>query len=79
MCEIKTIDALFYKKLGNELFKARKKNNLIQEQVAKKIGVTRQTIDYYELGKVKIKQERLKELCSIYGIKEKIDIKLKIG
>ena len=36
-------------RLGNNLFKARKKSGLSQEDVAAKLGVSRQTISKWEL------------------------------
>lgn len=36
--------------LGNSLFNARKKSGLSQEEVAEKLGVSRQTISKWELG-----------------------------
>lgn len=35
--------------LGNSLFNARKKSGLFQEEVAEKLGVSRQTISKWEL------------------------------
>ena len=36
--------------LGNSLFQARKKRGLSQEDVAEKLGVSRQTISKWETG-----------------------------
>lgn len=35
--------------LGNKIVSLRKKNNLSQEELAEKVGVTRQTISKWEL------------------------------
>lgn len=35
--------------LGNSLFEARKKSGMSQEEVAQKLGVSRQTISKWEL------------------------------
>ena len=35
--------------LGNKIMSLRKKNNLSQEELAEKVGVTRQTISKWEL------------------------------
>lgn len=37
-------------KLGEHLFQARKKSGLSQEEVAEKLGVSRQTISKWERG-----------------------------
>lgn len=36
--------------LGNKILELRKKQNITQEELAEKIGVTRQTISKWELG-----------------------------
>ena len=36
--------------LGNSLFNARKKSGMSQEEVAERLGVSRQTISKWELG-----------------------------
>ena len=43
--------------LGNSLFHARKKSGLSQEEVAEKLGVSRQTISKWELN------ETLPDIC----------------
>ena len=43
--------------LGNSLFQARKKNGLSQEEVAEKLGVSRQTISNWETD------ETLPDIC----------------
>lgn len=37
-------------RLGNRLFQARKKSGLSQEDVAEKLGVSRQTVSKWESG-----------------------------
>ena len=43
--------------LGSNLFQARKKSGFSQEEVAEKLGVSRQTISKWELG------ETLPDIC----------------
>ena len=40
--------------LGSNLFQARKKSGFSQEEVAEKLGVSRQTISKWELGETQI-------------------------
>lgn len=40
--------------LGNNLFKARKKKGLSQEEVAERLGVSRQTISKWETGETQL-------------------------
>ena len=49
-------------KLGDNILKLRKKNGLSQEELAEKIGVTRQTISNWELGDTSPNPEQLKKL-----------------
>ena len=49
-------------KLGENIFKLRKKSGLSQEQLGEKINVTRQTISNWELGETQPNPEQLKLL-----------------
>ena len=48
--------------LGNNLFNARKKSGLSQEEVAGRLGVSRQTISKWELD------ETLPDICQLRGL-----------
>ena len=60
---IKTFD----KKLGNILETIRNKNNLSQQDVADRIGLSHSAISCYEFGKRTIDVETLFKLCDIYN------------
>lgn len=75
--------------LGNTILKYRKKCNLSQEDLAKEIGVTRQTISKWELDETSPDLKQAIKLARIFGIsidelaneckiKEKSDQKLSI-
>lgn len=55
-------------KLGEQLVTLRKENKLSQEQLAEKIGVTRQTISNWELGETAPNPEQLKLLSQIFHV-----------
>lgn len=55
-------------KLGNLILKYRKQKNLSQEDLAKEIGVTRQTISKWELNETTPDIKQAKELSKIFKI-----------
>lgn len=55
-------------KLGENILKLRKKTNFSQEELAEKIGVTRQTISNWELGETSPNPEQLKLLSKTLNI-----------
>ncbi len=54
--------------LGNSLFNARKKSGLSQEDVAEKLGVSRQTISKWELGDTLPDIQQSKHLSLLYHL-----------
>ena len=54
--------------LGNNLFNARKKSGLSQEEVAGKLGVSRQTISKWELDETLPDIRQSKKLSNLYGL-----------
>ncbi len=54
--------------LGNSLFSARKRSGLSQEEVAEKLGVSRQTISKWELDETLPDIRQSKELSALYHI-----------
>ena len=55
-------------KLGNNLFNARKKRGLSQEEVAEKLGVSRQTISKWELDETLPDIRQSKKLATLYSL-----------
>ena len=51
--------------LGNSLFNARRKSGLSQEEVAEKLGVSRQTISKWELEEKHIERDGKRHICVI--------------
>lgn len=54
--------------LGNNLFNARKKKGLSQEDVAQKLGVSRQTISKWETDETLPDIRQAKKLANLYGL-----------
>ena len=54
--------------LGNSLFNARKKSGLSQEDVAGKLGVSRQTISKWETGETLPDIRQSKNLAVLYHV-----------
>lgn len=54
--------------IGNKILELRKKANLSQEQLAEKLGVTRQTISKWELNETSPDIKQAKELSKIFKI-----------
>lgn len=54
--------------LGNNLFNARKKSGLSQEEVAGKLDVSRQTISKWELDETLPDIRQSKKLSNLYGL-----------
>ncbi len=54
--------------LGNSLFNARKKKALSQEEVAEKLGVSRQTISKWETSETLPDIRQAKKLAVLYGL-----------
>lgn len=54
--------------LGNKIMTLRKKNNLSQEDLSEKVGVTRQTISKWELEETTPDINQAKKLSMIFNI-----------
>lgn len=54
--------------IGNKLVELRKKENLTQEQLAEKIGVSRQTISKWELGETAPDIKQAKKIADILNV-----------
>lgn len=54
--------------LGEKIVSLRKKNNLSQEELAEKVGVTRQTISKWELEETTPDINQAKKLSKLFNI-----------
>lgn len=67
--------------LGNNLFHARKRRGLSQEDVAQRLGVSRQTVSKWETGETVPDIRQSKKMAALYNISldELIDFDLTSG
>lgn len=54
--------------MKNRIKELREQKHLTQEELAKKINVTKLTISNWENGKHKIKSDELKEIAKVFGV-----------
>lgn len=54
--------------IGNKIMELRKKNNFSQEDLAEKVGVTRQTISKWELGETSPDLKQAKVLSQVFKV-----------
>lgn len=54
--------------IGNKILELRKNNHITQEELAEKVGVSRQTISNWELGESSPDLKQSKELSKIFNI-----------
>ena len=54
--------------LGNSLYKARKRTGLSQEEVAEKLGVSRQTISKWETNETLPDIRQSKQMAQLYHL-----------
>lgn len=54
--------------IGSRILKLRKRDNLSQEQLAEKLGVTRQTISNWELNETSPDINQAKEIAKLFSI-----------
>ena len=71
-----TIDSKFYRKLGEILNEERRRRGYSLRYVAELTGISRTTIDKYEMGRVRIDEDRWKKLCEVLQIPQQLSIKL---
>ena len=74
-----TIDSKFYRKLGEILNEERRRRGYSLRYVAELTGISRTTIDKYEMGRVRIDEDRWKKLCEVLQIPQQLYIKIALG
>lgn len=75
--KIKTMDSLFYDKLGYLIRDARKEQNITLLELSKMTGISRVQLEYYELGYSRIKDDKWLIICKSLGINPKIKLSIK--
>ena len=54
--------------LGEKIWRLRESQNMSQEELAEKLGVSRQTVSNWENDKAVLDAEKLATLCSVFGV-----------
>ena len=54
--------------LGEKIWRLRESRNMSQEELAEKLGVSRQTVSNWENDKAVLDAEKLATLCSVFGV-----------
>lgn len=76
---IKAIDNRYYREIGRQLKRIREERQMSLREVAKATGYSRTTIDCWELGMSRIKENQFEQLCKVYDITNNISVNVKIG
>lgn len=74
-----TIDCFMYDKLGDILNEERRKRGYSLRYVAELTGISRTTIDKYEMGEARIDKVRWGKLCKALQMPEKLNFKIALG
>lgn len=78
MSNLKKLDSVSYKKLGEILYFERRKRGYSLRYLAELTDISRTTLDGYELGNKRIDNIRWSKLCEALQISENIHIKLEL-
>lgn len=76
---LKTIDRKFYRKLGEIINEERRKHGYSLRYLSELTGVSRTTLDGYELGLKRIDDARWKKICEALQIPEQIHVQIALG
>ena len=68
------IDNKFYLRIGELVYMERKKQDIMQIELAQKAGVSRASIANLELGKFKTPLLKIKKVLNFLGYELKIDV-----
>ena len=74
-----TIDSKFYLKLGDILNYQRRKKGYSLRYLAEVTGISRTTLDKYEMGKSRIDEIRWKTICKALQLPEQVHVKIALG
>lgn len=77
--ELKKIDRAFYCELGRCLHEIRKKRDYSLRYLAELTGLSRTTLDRYELGVTRITPKNFKKICEALNVSSNLKVEVKIG
>lgn len=76
--ELKSLDSLFYKSLGNEISNIRRSKGISLKELSEELLCSQQMVDKYELGKSRISPMRFYKICNYLGINPEIEVTVKL-
>jgi len=62
------VERSFYENIGEQIKQQRKANKISREDLAEKLGITMQSLSFYERGMVRLPVYRLAQICRILHI-----------
>lgn len=77
--ELKRIDKAFYQQLGSELHEARIKCGYSLRYLGMLTGVSRVTLDNYEMGTARIRPDVFEDICKALQINPTLKVEVTIG
>lgn len=77
--ELKKIDRAFYRELGNCLHQNRKKRGYSLRYLAELTGLSRTTLDRYELGVTRITPKNFEKICKALNVSSNLKVEVKVG
>ena len=77
--ELKKIDRAFYRELGNCLQTIRKRRDYSLRYLAELTGLSRTTLDRYELGVTRITPKNFEKICEALNVSSNLKVEVKIG
>ena len=77
--KVKTLDSMFYDKLGIIIRTERQKQKIPLRQLSKMTGISRTQLEYYELGYTRIKDDTWNVICKALGIDTQFNVSVTIN
>ena len=77
--KVKTLDSIFYDKLGIIMRNERQKQKIPLMKLSKMIGISRIQLEYYELGYTRIKDETWNIICKALGMNPKLKVSITLN
>lgn len=73
------VDKMFYRELGKFLHEARSKRDYSLRFLSELTGLSRTTLDKYELGTARITNKNFKLICKALNVSSNFKVEIKTG
>ena len=77
--KVKTLDSMFYDKLGIIIRNERQKQKIPLMKLSKMTGILRVQLEYYELGYTRIKDETWKIICKALDMNPQLKVSITLN